>query len=109
MLAAAGHDVVVSFSTDPHKLTQLADHIGGRAATPAEAAAHGDVVVLSVPRAVVDTAIAQAGGPDALAGKIVIDTTNQFGRVDGHFGVIGLDGKSAAETNAAKAQTALWA
>jgi len=107
-LAGAGHDVVVSFSTDQAKLDRLAADTGARATVPAEAAAHAEVVVLSVPWGVVDTAIAQAGGPDALAGKIVIDTTNQFGQVEGRFGVLDLGGKSAAETNAAKAPDASW-
>jgi predicted dinucleotide-binding enzyme len=38
----------------------------------------------------------------------VIDTTNQFGTVDGRFGVLDLGGKSAAETNAAKVPGAAW-
>lgn len=108
LLAAAGHDVVISFSTDPSRLARLADQIGARATGPAEAVAHAEVVVLSVPWGVVDTAIAQVGGPDALAGKVVVDTTNQFGRVDGHFGVLDLGGRTAAETNAAKAPAAVW-
>jgi 8-hydroxy-5-deazaflavin:NADPH oxidoreductase len=107
-LAAAGHDVVVSFSTDADKLAALAADIGARATTPAMAAAHGDVVVLSVPWGMVDTAIAQAGGPRVLAGKIVIDTCNQFARIDGQFGVLDLGDQSAAEINAAKAPAAQW-
>lgn len=108
LLAAAGHDVAVSFRTDADALVQLADEIGARATTPAEAASHGEVIVLSVPWGVVGTALAAAGGPAALAGKLVIDTTNQFGRVDGHFGVLDLAGKSAAQTNAALAPDAAW-
>lgn len=107
-LAPAGHDVAVSFSTDPRKLDALAAETGGRAAAPDEAAAHAEIVVLSVPWGLVDTAIEQAGGAGALAGKTVIDTTNQFGRVDGRFGVLDLGGKSGAETNAAKAPGATW-
>jgi len=107
-LAGAGHDVFVSFSTDQAKLEKLAAETGGQATAPDEAAAHGEVVVLSVPWGMVDTAVAQAGGPAALAGKIVIDTTNQFGQVEGRFGVLDLGGKSAAETNAAKAPGATW-
>src|SRR5581483_9265720 len=47
-----------------------------RAGTPREAATFGDVVMLSVPWGVIDQALAEAGSLD---GKIVIDTTNQFG------------------------------
>ncbi len=108
LLAAAGHQVTVSFSTDADKLSTLATAIGARAGTPAETAAGAEIVVLSVPWAVIDTALGQAGGPAALAGKMVVDTTNQFGRVDGHFGVLDLGGRSAAETNAAKAPDARW-
>jgi predicted dinucleotide-binding enzyme len=107
--AAAGHDIVVSFTTDAARLASLAADAGVRTGTPADAVAFADVVVLSVPWAVVDEAIAAAGGPDALAGKIVLDTTNQFGRIDGRLGVLDLGGRSAAQTNAAKAPAARWA
>jgi 8-hydroxy-5-deazaflavin:NADPH oxidoreductase len=107
-LASAGHDVTVSFSQSQAKLDALAAATGARAATPAAAADHGEVIVLSVPWTVVDTALAQAGGADTLAGKIVLDTTNQFGRVGGRFGVLDLGGRSAAETNAAKVPQAAW-
>jgi predicted dinucleotide-binding enzyme len=108
LFTAAGHDVLVSFSTDPVKLAGLAASTGAAAATPAQAAAHGEVVVLSVPWGVVGEAIAQAGGPGALDGRTVIDTTNQFGRIGGRFGVLGLGGQSAAAHNAAKAPGAAW-
>src|SRR5689334_6573433 len=75
LLARAGHDVTVSYSRDADKLQALADEIGGRAATPAEAA-QADVVILSVPWRLIDEVLAEAGPLD---GKIVIDTTNQFG------------------------------
>jgi predicted dinucleotide-binding enzyme len=57
LLAGAGHDVLVSFSKDEAKLAALAASIGGRAASPAQAAAHGDVIVLSVPWGLVDEAL----------------------------------------------------
>ena len=69
---------MVSFSRSQATLDALAAACGARAGTPAEAAAHGEVIIVSVPWAAVDTALAQAGGADALAGKAVIDTTNQF-------------------------------
>jgi hypothetical protein len=107
LLVQAGHTVTVSFSKNPEKLAKLADDIGATAADPATAA-QSDVVVISVPFAIVDTAIEQAGGPVALAGRTIIDTSNQFGRVDGRFGVLDLGGKSAAAVNAAKAPHAKW-
>jgi predicted dinucleotide-binding enzyme len=78
LLAAAGHDVMLSFSRDPGRLTELAAAIGSRAAVGEvhDAAQFGEVVVLSVPWALIPEALGQAG---SLAGRIVIDTTNQFG------------------------------
>src|SRR5258705_8854757 len=76
LLAKAGHDVFVSFSRDPGKLDALAAEIGGRAGTPREATEFGEVVVLSVSWTLIDEVLAQASPLD---GRIVIDTTNQFG------------------------------
>jgi 8-hydroxy-5-deazaflavin:NADPH oxidoreductase len=77
-LTGAGHEVLLSFSRDPQSLNALAAEIGPSATTgsPAEAAGFGEVVVISVPWSMLPQAIEQAG---SLAGKIVIDTTNQFG------------------------------
>ncbi len=75
--ARVGHDVLFSFSRDQAKLEALAAEVGptGRAGTPAEAAAFGDVVLLAVPWAAIDAALTAVG---SLAGTIVIDATNQF-------------------------------
>jgi predicted dinucleotide-binding enzyme len=108
LFAAAGHDVTVSFARDSGKLTALAAQIGATAGDPAQAATQAEVVVISVPWALVDTAIGQAGGPGALAGRLVIDTTNQFGRTRGGFGVLDLGDATAAAVNAAKAPQAIW-
>lgn len=96
LFARAGHDVLLSFSRDPEKLRALARAIGERASdgSPAEAARYGEVVMLSVPWTAIDEALAAAG---PLTGKIVIDTTNQFG-ADGLEKLP--DEKSAAEVNA---------
>jgi len=72
--AAAGHEVMVA-GREPERLAPLAEEIGARAGTPAEAAAFGEVVVLSVPSRAFDDVLADAGPLD---GKIVIDTTNSF-------------------------------
>ena len=79
LFAAAGHHGLVSFSRNTSTLQALAAGIGPNASvgTPAEAVAFGEVVLFSVPWGAVDEALSQAG---SLAGKIVIDTTNQFGR-----------------------------
>jgi predicted dinucleotide-binding enzyme len=95
-LGAGGHEIMVSFSRDPSSLEQLAEQIGGTATTgtPAEAVGFGDVVVLSVPWTVLPEALEQAG---SLAGKVVIDTTNQFGS-----GPQPADGETAAHFNAGR-------
>jgi predicted dinucleotide-binding enzyme len=75
LLAGAGHDVVVSYSRDQERLQALADEIGARAGTPAEAS-RAEVVILSVPWRLIPEVLKEAG---SLEGKVVIDTTNQFG------------------------------
>jgi 8-hydroxy-5-deazaflavin:NADPH oxidoreductase len=94
--AKGGHEVMLSFSRDPSRLEALATEIGDRArvGTPAEAAEFGEVVVLSVPWDLIDEAIEQAGG---FEGKIVIDTTNQYGGVSPPAA-----GETAAQHNAAR-------
>lgn len=105
LLAVAGHDVLISYSRDPDALGRLAAETGAGFGDPDEAAAFGEVVVVSVPWGVFDDALAQAGGPDALAGRIVIDTTNQFGP----HGLLDLNGTSAARLHAEQVPAARWA
>jgi 8-hydroxy-5-deazaflavin:NADPH oxidoreductase len=101
----AGHEVMLSFRRDQDALARLADEVGARAGQPRDAAEFGDVVVLSVPWGAVDVAL---GGAGDLTGRVVVDTTNQFGRVDGASRVLDLGGVSGAAFNAAKAPGALW-
>jgi len=93
MFARAGHEVLVSGSRDPGELQPLADEVGGRAATPREAVQFGEVVLFAVPWRAVDDVLAPLG---SLEGKIVIDTTNQFGP----GGWQDLGGRTAAQVNA---------
>jgi hypothetical protein len=95
LLAGAGHEVCVSFAREEGRLQALADEIGGRAGSPREAVAFGDVVLLSVPWVLIDDVLGQTG---PLEGKIVIDTTNQFGR----DGWEDLGDRTAAQVNAAR-------
>jgi predicted dinucleotide-binding enzyme len=69
---------MLSFSREPAKLEQLAADLGDRASagSVADAVAFGDVVIVSVPWGAIPEALTQAGD---LSGKVVIDTTNQFG------------------------------
>lgn len=78
LLVAAGHEVLLSFSRDPGRLREQAEASGERARAGGvrEAVEFGDVVLLSVPWVAIPDALEQAGSLD---GKIVIDTTNQFG------------------------------
>jgi predicted dinucleotide-binding enzyme len=94
--AAAGHEVLLSFSRDPQTLERLAAEIGPGASVgaPADAAEFGEVVVISVPWSMWPQAIEQAG---PLAGKIVIDTTNQFGGPP-----LPAEGETAAHFNAGR-------
>lgn len=75
-LASAGHQVRVSFARDTEALQRFAAEIGASIASPAEAVAGAEVVVISVPWGALSEALEQAG---SLEGKIMIDTTNQFG------------------------------
>jgi predicted dinucleotide-binding enzyme len=79
---AAGHDVVLSNSRGPETLADLVAELGphARAATAQEAAAAGDLVVVTIPlKAYRDVPV------DALAGKVVIDTMNYYPGRDGHI------------------------
>jgi predicted dinucleotide-binding enzyme len=80
----AGHEVMFSSRSIEHDRS-LAARLGGgaRAGTPREAAAFGDVVMVSVPyRALPE--VAKASG-DLLKGKVVIDTCNPFVHRDGEI------------------------
>lgn len=100
-LSAARHEVMVSFSRDPARLAALAQELGSSAGAgaPAEAVAFGEVVVISVPWSELPAALATAG---PLAGKIVIDTTTQFGSPAVP------PGQTAAQFNAARMPGALY-
>lgn len=79
---AAGHDVVLSNSRGPQTLVDLVAELGdrARAGTAREAAAAGDVVVVTVPlKAYQDVPT----GP--LAGKVVVDTNNYYPERDGRI------------------------
>ncbi len=77
-----GHDVVIANSRNPETLAPLIDQLGpqARAATAAEAAAAGDVAVVTVPLAAIDRLPL-----DELGGKVVIDTNNYYPQRDGNI------------------------
>ena len=79
---AQGYHVVLSNSRGPETLAELVRELGAnaRAATPAEAAAAGDIVVVTIPLKNYRTV------PVApLEGKIVIDTNNYYPQRDGQI------------------------
>jgi len=80
-----GYDVVLSNSQGPGALAGLVSELGpkARAATPAEAAAAGDIAIVAIPV----TTIGQVPA-EPLAGKVVIATINYFPERDGHIAEI---------------------
>ncbi|NYJ08431.1 NADPH-dependent F420 reductase [Petropleomorpha daqingensis] len=82
LAVAAGHDVVLSNSRGPETLTELVDELGphARAATAAEAAAAGELVVVTVPLKAY-----RAVPVEPLRGKVVIDTNNYYPQRDGQI------------------------
>jgi 8-hydroxy-5-deazaflavin:NADPH oxidoreductase len=79
---AAGHNVVLSNSRGPETLRDLVAELGpdARAASSDEAAAAGDIVLISIP------VKAYLGMPaEQLAGKVVMDTGNYYPQRDGQI------------------------
>lgn len=80
--AKAGHEIVLA-SRHPEQLQDLAKSLGPkvRTGTPKEAAAFGDVVLISVPYAATPQLGRDLQGE--LKGKIVLDTGNPYPNRDG--------------------------
>ena len=79
---ARGYDVVISNSRGPETLAGLVAELGDRASagTAEEAAAAGDIVVVTVPvKALAEVPV------EPLAGKIVLDTNNYYWERDGRI------------------------
>jgi 8-hydroxy-5-deazaflavin:NADPH oxidoreductase len=79
---AHGYEVIISNSRGPESLSALVAELGprARAATVADAAKAGDIVVVTVPlKNYRQVPVAP------LAGKIVIDTNNYYPQRDGHI------------------------
>ncbi len=82
----AGHEVMFSSRNIEHDKA-LAARLGGgaRAGTPREAAAFGEVVMISVPYGALPAVGKDLG--DLIKGKVVIDTCNPFPGRDGEIAV----------------------
>src|SRR5438552_3560485 len=98
----AGHEVLLSFSRDASNLENLASELGDAASvgSPADAVSFGEIVILSVPWGVIPAALEQAGD---FGGKVLVDTTNQFGP-----GAKPEPGQTAASVNAQRARGARY-
>jgi 8-hydroxy-5-deazaflavin:NADPH oxidoreductase len=82
LAVAAGHQVVLSNSRGPETLRDLVGELGplARAATGAQAAAAGDLVVVAIPfRAYPSVPV------EPLSGTVVIDANNYYPQRDGQF------------------------
>jgi predicted dinucleotide-binding enzyme len=89
-----GYDVVVSNSRGPATLKGLVEERGprARAATSAQAAEAGDIVVVTIPmKNIGDVPVAP------LAGKIVIDTNNYYPQRDGHIAALDREATTTSE------------
>lgn len=95
-LAGKGHRVTLGVrdAARPEVVT-LAAATGADVASPADAAAGAEVVILSLPWKVADSAVKALGD---LSGKVVIDCMNPLGMVDGALGLMVGHTTSGAET-----------
>jgi predicted dinucleotide-binding enzyme len=77
LFAKAGHDVRIANSRDPQTLAGLVAEVGPqlKAATPSDAVAFGDLVLIAIPWVAKEEVIPEAGPYD---GKIVIDAMNAY-------------------------------
>ncbi|KXU33834.1 NADP oxidoreductase [Sphingobium sp. 22B] len=83
LAARHGHDVMISNSRSPKSLFSIANTIGVKAGTAAEAASFGDIVLIAVPLfAYEDLPLA------ALEGKIVLDAGNYYAARDGEVAAL---------------------
>ena len=94
LLSGSGHEIAISNSRGPETLEDLTAELGGmvHAATPAEAAAFGDLYVVCIPLGNYrDVPVGE------LAGKVVIDTNNYYPGRDGHFEELDADQTTSSE------------
>ena len=94
LAVANGYHVVLSNSRGPETLAPLVAELGpnARAATPAEAAKAGDIVVVTIPLKNI-----QSVPVDPLKGKVVIDTNNYYPQRDGQIRELDNESTTTAE------------
>lgn len=90
----AGHDVAISNSRRPETLQELVAELGDRAKamTAEEAAAFGDLLMVSVPFGRYPEL-----PTEGVAGKVVIDTNNYYPQRDGQFEELDSDRTTSSE------------
>jgi len=81
LFIAVGHEVTIANRRGPHSLRPLQEELGAalNAATVADAARFGEIILIAVPFGVIEELPA-----DAFARKIVIDANNYYPDRDGH-------------------------
>lgn len=94
LAVANGYDVVLSNSRGPDTLSALVAELGprARAATAAEAARSGDMVVVTIP-----LKNYRSVPVEPLKGKIVIDTNNYYPQRDDHIPELDNESTTTAE------------
>jgi predicted dinucleotide-binding enzyme len=86
-LVSLGHDVVLANSRGPNTIRDLATEVSATAVTVAEAARHGEIVIVTIPqRAVADLPNDLFAGVPA--DVVVIDTGNYYPSRDGSIPAI---------------------
>jgi predicted dinucleotide-binding enzyme len=93
LFTRAGHEVALGNSRGPDTLAETVAALGpsAHAATAADAAAFGELVVVAVPQKAYS-----ALPPEPFVGKIVVDANNYYPQRDGH--IAPLDAKTATST-----------
>jgi predicted dinucleotide-binding enzyme len=91
---AADHTAVLSNSRGPQTLTDLLADLGPgvSAATPAEAAAAGDMALVAIPLRAIDTIPAEP-----LVGKVVMDANNYYPQRDGRIDALDSNESTTSE------------
>lgn len=85
-LKGKGHGVVLGARVPGDEATRaLAAATGSMVATPYDAAANAEIVILALPWAAAEPAVRALG---SLVGKVVVDCMNPLGMVDGKLGLV---------------------
>lgn len=105
LAVANGYDVVISNSRGPDSLKDLISELGprARAATVAEAAAAGDLVVVTIP-----LKHYRSVPVEPLAGKVVIDTNNYYPQRDGRIPELDNESTTTSELLQAPCRLRRW-